>query len=99
MTLGSLLSEALGIELRRVGSGHRRTFSDGEHALSEWMGADAFVSWIEHPQPWVIEEAVINRFDVPLNLDQNKHNKFHPALTAARRRAKQRALELPVLPR
>lgn len=62
------------------------------------MGDNAFVCWLEHSEPWAVEEDVISRFDVPLNLDQNKHNKFHPELSAARKRAKQRALELPVLP-
>jgi hypothetical protein len=34
LTLGFLLSEKLGIELRRVGSGKRMTFSQGEKVLS-----------------------------------------------------------------
>ena len=37
LTLGCLLADQLGIELRRVGSGTRLTFGDGEQALSEWM--------------------------------------------------------------
>ena len=37
-TLGCLLSHELAIELRRVGSGQRRTFALGEQALSAWMG-------------------------------------------------------------
>lgn len=99
LNLGCLLSEALGIELRRVGSGSRRTFSVGEQTLSDWMGNNAFVHWLEHSEPWTVEEDVINRFDVPLNLDQNTHNAFHPELSAARRRAKQRAATLPVVAR
>lgn len=97
LTLGSLLGEELGIELRRVGSGRRRTFSSGEDALSSWMQRNAFVCWLEHPTPWDIEEQLIARYDIPLNLDQNRHNRFHPRLTAARRAAKQRAAELPVV--
>ena len=50
LTLGCLLSEALGIELRRVRSGRRRTFSAGEHALSEWMAGNAFVHWLSRPR-------------------------------------------------
>src|SRR5262245_38953406 len=38
LTLGCLLEGRLGIRLRRVGSGTRRTFADGEDRLSEWMG-------------------------------------------------------------
>ena len=69
LTLGCLLSEELGIKLRRVGSGTRRTFSDGEE------------------EPWTLEEELISRYDLPLNLDQNRHNAFHPELSAARKAA------------
>lgn len=55
LTLGCLLSEKLGIELRRVGSGKRMTFSQGEEDLSNWMSENAFVSWIVHEEPWWIE--------------------------------------------
>jgi hypothetical protein len=98
LTLGCLLAEELGIELRRVGSGTRRTFSDGERKLSEWMGSNAFVCWTQDPEPWLLEADLIAQFDLPLNLDQNKRT-FHPELSAARSAAKRRAAELPVLPR
>jgi len=99
LTLGCLLSTDLGIELRRVGSGKRRTFSTGEQLLSRWMAANAFVCWIEDPEPWAPEEALIVRYDLPLNLDQNKRNAFHPELSAIRRAAKEHAARLPILPR
>jgi len=99
LTLGCLLTETLGIELRRVGSGARRTFSDGERLLSDWMSQNAFVCWLEHPQPWLLEASMIEQYDLPLNLDQNKRNEFHPELSAARRQAKQHAAELPIVPR
>ena len=35
LTLGCLLSNKLGIELRRVGKGRRMTFHDGEDILSQ----------------------------------------------------------------
>ena len=97
LTLGCLLAEQLEIELRRVGSGTRRTFSHGEHKLSDWMGANAFVCWVEDAEPWDLEQQLISRYDVPLNLDQNTRNAFHPELTAARKAAKQRAAALPIL--
>lgn len=28
-----------------------RTFGSGEEKLSEWMAANAFVCWVEHPRP------------------------------------------------
>jgi hypothetical protein len=43
LTLGCLLAERLGIQLRRVGSGQRLTFAAGEARLSAWM-ADTPVS-------------------------------------------------------
>ena len=99
LSLGCLLAAEIGIELRRVGSGRRRTFSDGERLLSDWMAANASVCWTVDPQPWVLEEPMIGRFDLPLNLDQNIRDAFHARLSTARRAAKQRAEELPVLPR
>jgi len=52
LTLGCLLAEQLGIELRRVGSGIRLTFADGEARLSQWMADNAFVCWVAHERPW-----------------------------------------------
>ena len=51
-TLDCLLADELGIQLRRVGSGRRRTFADGEQVLSEWMAENAFVSWVVRERPW-----------------------------------------------
>lgn len=97
-TLGCLLADQLGIELRRVGTGKRRTFVAGEKALSEWMAKNALVSWIVHPEPWVLEHQLIETLDVPLNLQGNAHNNFYPTLKAVRRAAAARANVLPVLP-
>ncbi|MCJ0907034.1 GIY-YIG nuclease family protein [Rhodococcus sp. ARC_M6] len=97
-TLGCLMSDQLGLELRRVGSGNRRTFVTGEKILSEWMAENALVSWVLHPEPWVLEHQLISSLDVPLNLDTNAHNSFYPTLKAVRRAAVVRANELPVVP-
>lgn len=50
-TLGCLLSDQLGIQLRRVGSGNRRTFVAGEKALSDWRPRTHWCrgSWIPNP--------------------------------------------------
>jgi hypothetical protein len=46
LTLGCLLADHLGLELRRVGSGKRMTFTkSGESILSNWMARNAFVAW------------------------------------------------------
>lgn len=97
-TLGSLLAAELGLELRRVGSGNRMTFGVGEQLLSTWMADNALVSWVTDPEPWLLEERLIAGLDVPLNLDGNAHNRFHPELTAIRAAAVARARALPVLP-
>ena len=67
-TLGCLLADQLGIELRRVGSGTRMTFLDGEQALSAWIAANARVAWIVRSQPWELEDYLIQAVDLPLNL-------------------------------
>ena len=99
LTLGCLLADRLGIELRRVGSGQRLTFSTGESRLSDWMARNAFVCWVEHPQPWELEARLIRAASLPLNLDQNRNHQFHAKLTEVRARAKARARSLPVLPK
>lgn len=99
LTLGVLLTDELGVELRRVGSGKRRTFSTGEQALSAWMGAHARVSYVAHPEPWLLEEELIASLDLPLNLDQNRHHPFHAELSRHRSEAKAEAASLPVLQR
>jgi hypothetical protein len=74
LTLGCLL----GLELRRVGSGKRMTFGKaGEATLSQWMADNTRVCWIEQSEPWDLESQLISQLDLPLNLDQNRHNAFH----------------------
>lgn len=58
-TLGCLLADELGIQLRRVGSGNRMTFGAGEQALSAWMAQNAFVSWMVREAPWELEDDLI----------------------------------------
>lgn len=85
-TLGCLLAAELGIQLRRVGSGNRLTFADGEQELSQWMAENAYVSWIVYGSPWELEDHLITALDLPLNLQGNNHNQFHPTLTGIRAR-------------
>jgi hypothetical protein len=99
LTLGSLLSERLGIQLRRVGSGSRYTFSSGEELLSAWMAGHAFVTWVPTDAPWLAEDHLIATLDLPLNLDQNARHPFQPSLKARRAQMRREAQRLPVLPR
>ncbi|MFJ3339500.1 GIY-YIG nuclease family protein [Streptomyces sp. NPDC086766] len=64
--------------------------------LSQWIAENARVCWIEHAEPWTMESEPISQLDLPLNLDQNRHNPFHGRLTELRSQARQRASELAV---
>lgn len=97
LSLGCLLKDRLGIELRRVGSGNRMTFAEGEGRLSQWMEEHAFVSWSVCAEPWTAEKELIRLVSLPLNLAQNKDHPFHHILSEARRQARQRARALPVV--
>lgn len=97
LSLGCLLAKELGIELRRVGSGRRMTFAAGETTLSNWIEQNAFVTWTQHPEPWILEDELIWQLSLPLNLRGNEAHPFHPKLTAIRSQAKARAKELPIL--
>ena len=97
-TLGCLLAERLGLQLRRVGSGTRRTFVEGERGLSQWMAQHAFVSWIVRDRPWELEDQLIATLDLPLNLEGNSRNAFHAELTQVRARCVAQANALSVVP-
>jgi hypothetical protein len=97
-TLGCLLAGQLGIQLRRVGSGRRKTFADGEQLLSAWMSENAFVSWVIRERPWELEHDLLGAVDLPLNLEGNIGHRFHPELTQARARCVAQANALPILP-
>ena len=97
-SLGVLLKDELGIELRRVGSGERSIFAGGETVLTQWMAENSAVSWVLHPEPWTFETTLIESLDVPLNLQGNERNKFLPELKRLRKEAavhagKQRVLK------
>jgi hypothetical protein len=95
LTLGCLLERELDVKLRRVGSGRRMTFHDGEARLSQWMASNAFVTWVVSEHPEHLESELIASGKLPLNLAQNQHS-FVSTLGAIRRRARERARELPI---
>ena len=97
LTLGCHLAQTLGIELRRVGSGIRLTFTpSGEAALSEWMARHARVAVLEHPAPWEVEPALISAVSVPLNIDHNSANPYYLINRALRAQHKAGARSLPI---
>ena len=97
-TLGCLLADELGIQLRRVGSGTRKTFVEGEQVLSAWMADNAFVSWAIRKRPWELEPDLIAAVDLPLNLAGNSRNRFRQVLTQTRAGCVAQANALSVLP-
>ncbi len=100
LSLGCLLRSDLEIQLRRVGSGRRMTFTPyGEDALSEWMSQNAFVSWVTHDEPWLLEGELIKSFSLPLNIQGNNHHPFQKTLSAVRSDARTIARDLPIFDR
>lgn len=94
-TLGCLLSDVLGIKLRRVGS--QLTFTNaGEQLLDEWMAKNARVVWAIVDKPWEVERALLTSLSLPLNLRGNKHP-FVSELQTIRRDAKAQARLLPIV--
>ena len=96
LTLGCLFSDSLGIELRRVGSGKRMTFAEGEDKISAWMGENAFVTWVVHDEPWRLEDYAIKKLSLPLNLRDNEKHPFHRTLSSKRRHQKRLARAKPI---
>ena len=97
--LGCLLADKLGIELRRVGSGERHTFTNpGERKLDDWMADHAFVVWIEADEPWAVGRQILaSDLSLPLNLDSNTRPEHIALLSGVRRKARERADELPIV--
>jgi hypothetical protein len=91
LTLGCLLAEQLGVELRRVGSGTRLAFADGEAQLSQWMGENAFVCWVAHERAWELEDVLLNTLDLPMNLQGNDQHLFRHHLRSMRAAARHQA--------
>jgi hypothetical protein len=91
-TLGVILTEQSGYPLRRVGSGKRMTLTHlGEQWLDAWMKENAFVCWIEHPEPWTVEAELLQKLSLPLNIQDNQHHPFCVELRRLRADAKAQA--------
>jgi hypothetical protein len=98
-TLGCLLSAQLAIQLRRVGSGSRYTFTNpGEQVLDDWMRQHAFVTWIETSAPWELETHLLSSgLRLPLNLDGNPWQEAVAIVRAIRLKARQLADQLDII--
>jgi ribosomal protein L39E len=69
---------------------------DGESRLTEWIAANARVTWAITSSPWVAEKHLIGKIALPLNLDQNRHIPVHARLSAARAAQRLEARRQPV---
>ena len=45
------------------------------------MAKNALVCWIERPQPWELEEELIKKLSLSLNIDGNKHHLYYAHAT------------------
>jgi hypothetical protein len=96
-TLGVLLEEVSGFPLRRTGKTERLTLTTaGEEWLRQWMADNAFVAWVAHAEPWIVEQQMLKLAPCPLNLADNKHHGFNATLREMRRAAVLRAKALPL---
>ena len=84
-TLGCLLREKLLLEYRRITTASARFTSEGEARLSQWMADHARVAWTTTPEPWIVEELLIQRLSLPLNLKGNETHLFYPRLAEMRK--------------
>jgi hypothetical protein len=97
LTLGCLLADTLRIQLRRVGSGKRFTFTNpGEQRLDAWMADHARVAVLPTERPWEVEQHLFGALSLPLNIRDNRHP-FLAALAGIRSEAKERAKGLPAV--
>lgn len=97
LTLGVLLADESGFPLSRVGTRKRMTFTHlGEQWLDQWMEENAYVSWLEHPSPWTVENQIIDSLSLPLNIQGNTRHPFVDTLSSLRRESKRVARESPV---
>ena len=98
-TLGCLLSLKLGIQLRRVGSGGRYTFTNpGEQLLDHWMAQHALVTWIEVDTPSELERQLLSSGrSLPLNVEGNPCQEAVAIVRAVRLKARQLADQLEII--
>ena len=97
LTRGALLASKSDFPLRRVGTGNRMTLTHlGEQWLDGWMEENARVCWVEHPEPWVLEDELLKSLSLPLNLQGNAHHPFSERLGKIRRAAKVAAREMAI---
>jgi hypothetical protein len=97
-TLGCLLEAELGTALRRSQSGNK-TFGERESILSDWIVNNTMVAWVTTPRPWILEDHLLKRVSLPLNIEGNTSHPFSARLKELRKKAVLRGEGLDVVPR
>lgn len=82
-TLAALLMQSLGFTPEQTKTKSVLPGSQNK-ALSNWQEEHLRLTWVEHDEPWLIEDEVIARLQPPLNLAGNASHPFHSALSEAR---------------
>lgn len=90
LTLGLLLAEQLGLQLGAY-RGRAHFGPDGEDRLSAWLEEHGQVSWVEHPEPWRVEDEVVEKTVLALNIRGRVGDDFADELEARRRAARANA--------
>jgi hypothetical protein len=97
-TLGCLLEAELGTVLKRDRSGNK-TFGANERILSDWMAKNTLVAWITTSTPWLLEDHLLKRLSLPLNIEGNARHPFSAWLKELRKKAALAAEGLDIAPR
>jgi hypothetical protein len=82
-SLAALLFEAQGWTTTWSGS-RSQLIPEDNRALSEWQNRYLFLTWVEHPRPWDVEQQVMVLVQPPLNLAGNASHSLHRRLTELR---------------
>jgi hypothetical protein len=69
---------------------------NGEQWLDAWMEKYAYVFWVEHENPWELEEDLLSTLSLPLNIQGNRSHPFAKELNRLRKEAIHNARELPI---
>lgn len=83
LTLASLLMDALELTPRKTKTKYVLP-PEQNKVLSEWQKKNLRLTWVEHDEPWTIEDDVVAELKPPLNLAGNSSHPFHSTLKAAR---------------
>ena len=68
----------------------------GEQWLDAWMQENAWICWMEHPDPGAMEKEILQALSLPLNLQDNQAHPFGTELSDRRKETKRSARGDPI---